>query len=191
MTKGLAITGDTDADRLLNDDALALLLGMLLDQQVPMEWAFMSPYRLEERLGELDAAKIAAMSPDDLEAVFKEKPALHRFPGSMGKRAHAVCQHVVDDYDGDASKIWREAGSGEELYRRLREIPGFGDQKTKIFIAVLAKRFGERPDGWEEVAGPFAEDTPRSVADVYDDESLQKVREWKKAQKAEGKGKED
>ncbi|HUW03258.1 MAG TPA: HhH-GPD-type base excision DNA repair protein [Acidimicrobiales bacterium] len=191
MPKGLAVTGDAAADQLLNSDPLAALLGMLLDQQVPMEWAFMSPYRLKERLGGLDAAEIASMSPEQVEEVFKQKPALHRFPGSMGKRAHAVCVHLVEHYDGKADHIWNDVPSGDELYRRLREIPGFGDEKTKIFIALLAKRFGVTPDGWEEAAAPFSEDTPRSVADIFDDASLQRVREWKKAKKAAGKTKQD
>jgi uncharacterized HhH-GPD family protein len=191
MPKGLAVTGDADADRLLNAEPLAALLGMLLDQQVPMEWAFMSPYRLKERLGGLDAAQIAAMAPEEVEAVFKEKPALHRYPGSMGKRAHAVCQHLVEHYDGKAENVWKGVRSGDELYRRLREIPGFGDEKSKIFIALLAKRFGKTPKGWEEASAPFGEDTPRSVADIHDDESLHRVREWKKAKKAAGKTKQD
>ncbi len=190
-TPHLPITGDEDADRLLVEDPLALLLGMLLDQQVPMEWAFTGPWTLKQRLGHLDAGKIAAMDVEDFVDVCREKPAIHRFPKSMGERAHAVCEHVVERYDGDASRIWTEAPDAKALYDRLREVPGYGDEKTKIFVAILAKRFGHRPEGWEQVAGPFADDTPRSVADVSSEEALLEVRRWKKAQKAAKKTKQD
>ncbi|MEJ5255495.1 MAG: HhH-GPD-type base excision DNA repair protein [Acidimicrobiales bacterium] len=188
--KTLPVTGDPDADALLASDPLALLIGMLLDQQVPMEWAFRGPYTLRERLGgSFDAASIAATDPSALEELFKQKPALHRYPGSMAKRTHALCQFIVDRYGGDAAALWRGVRSGEELYRRLRELPGFGDEKAKIFIAVLAKRFGRRPKGWEEVAAPFSDSTPRSVADIDGPQALQRVREYKQAMKAQGKGK--
>lgn len=186
------VTGDPEADRLLVTDPLALLLGMMLDQQVPMEWAFAAPHRLRERLGgSLDAATIAEMDPDALAAAFSERPALHRFPGSMAKRAQALCRQLVDDYGGDAGAVWSDAGSGDELFRRLKALPGFGDEKSRIFVAVLAKRLGVRPPGWEERAGPFADPTPRSVADIDSPESFDRVREWKKAQKAAKKGKAD
>ena len=192
MKGTLAVTGDAAADELLNTDPFALLVGMLLDQQVPMEWAFVAPYRLKERLGgELDPGKIAAMDPVEFEAIFRQKPGLHRFPGAMGKRVYALSQHIVDHYDGDTIRIWEEAGSGEELYRRLRALPGYGDEKAKIFLAVLAKRVGVAPPGWEEYASPFADETPRSVADIDSAEALARVREFKKAKKAEGKGKQD
>ena len=187
----LPVTGEPDADELLASDPLALLLGMLLDQQVPMEWAFKAPSLLRDRLDGLDAAAIAAMPEADVEAVFREKPALHRYPGSMGKRAHALCLHIVDEYDGDVAAIWTSAGSASELLRRLRALPGFGDEKSRIFLAVLGKRFGAAPDGWREVAAPFGDDTPRSVADIDSPEALQQVRQWKKAQKAKGKSKAD
>lgn len=188
----LAVTGDDAADALVNTEPLALLLAMMLDQQVPMEWAFMGPLRLQERLGgPLDAKAIAAMDPDDLEAAFKEKPALHRFPGSMAKRAQDLSQHLVDNYDGDAAKVWTGAADADVLFERLTAIPGYGEEKSKIFIAILAKRFGEQPSGWQEYAGPFADDTPRSVADIDGPESLDTVRQWKKAQKAKGKSKQD
>ena len=190
-TTSIPITGDPEADRLLVDDPLALLMGMLLDQQVPMEWAFKGPHTLKERLGRLDAASIAAMAPDDVEAVFKQKPALHRFPGSMGKRTHAMCQALVDDYDGDAAKVWKGAKTGEELLERLKALPGFGEEKSKIFLALLAKQLGVRPKGWEAAAKPFSDATKRSVADIDSPESLAEVRAWKKAQKAKGKGKSD
>jgi uncharacterized HhH-GPD family protein len=193
MTSGtLAVTGDADADALINSEPLALLLGMMLDQQVPMERAFLSPYQLQQRLGrELDAATIASMDPDELEAVFKERPALHRFPGSMAKRAQTLCQHLVDEYGGDAEAVWRDADNGNELFGRLKALPGYGEEKARIFLAVLAKRFGVRPDGWEAAAGPFAESTPRSVADIDGPEALERVRAWKKAQKAKGKAKDE
>ena len=186
----LPVTGDPDADQLLVEDPLALLLGMLLDQQVPMEWAFTGPKTLRDRLGHLDAGKIAAMDVDDFVAVCRDKPAIHRFPKSMGERVHAVCRHVVDRYDGAAKAIWAGVDDATELRRRLREIPGYGEEKTKIFIAILAKRFGIRPAGWEEVAAPFSDDVPRSVADISSEDALQEVRRWKKAQKAKGKSKQ-
>ena len=188
----LAVTGDADADALVNNDPFALLLAMMLDQQIPMEWAFMGPLRLQERLGgSLDAKAIAAMDPDDLEAAFKEKPALHRFPGSMGKRAGELSQHLVDNYDGDAAAVWDGADDADALFERLTAIPGYGEEKSKIFIAILAKRFEVQPKGWQEYAGPFADDTPRSVADIDSAESLDTVRQWKKAQKAKNKSKQD
>lgn len=180
----LPVTGDPDADALLASDPLALMIGMLLDQQVPMEWAFKGPLTLRGRLGALDARAIAAMEPEALEAVFKEKPALHRFPGSMGRRTHALCLALVDDYDGDASKVWTGASNGADLYARLTALPGFGADKAKIFMALLAKRFGVRPRGWEQAAAPFSDDTPRSVADVDSPEALERVRDWKRSQKA-------
>ena len=186
----LPVTGDPDADRLLVEDPLALLLGMLLDQQVPMEWAFTGPHTLKQRLGGLDAGEIAAMDVDAFVDVCREKPAIHRFPKSMGERIHAVCQHVVEHYDGDAGRIWQDVDDADELRRRLRELPGYGEEKTKIFIAILAKRFGITPAGWEEVAAPFSDETPRSVADISSEEALQEVRRWKKAQKAKGKSKD-
>jgi uncharacterized HhH-GPD family protein len=188
----IPITGNDDADKLLEDDPLALLIGMLLDQQVPMEWAFTGPYTLQQRLGgSLDATQIASMDPDEFLAICKGPPAIHRFPGSMGKRVQALAQAIVDDYGGDAEAIWRDAGSGAELRRRLLALPGYGPDKTSIFIALLAKRLGVRPDGWQEAAGPFADDTPRSVADIDSPESLARVRQWKQAQKAKGKSKSD
>jgi uncharacterized HhH-GPD family protein len=187
----MPITGDADADQLLTDDPLALVLGMLLDQQVPMEWAFKGPYTLKTRLGGLDAASIAAMAPDELEAVFATKPALHRYPGSMAKRAHALCQFLVGTYDGRAANLWRTATSGDDLLARLRALPGFGPEKAKIFMAVLAKRFGVTPPGWAEAASPFSDAVPRSVADIDSPEALVRVREWKRAQKAAGRTKAD
>jgi uncharacterized HhH-GPD family protein len=191
MAGTLYITGDETADELLNTDGNALLLGMLLDQQVPMEWAFKGPATLRDRLGHLDPAKIAAMDVDEFVAVCCEKPAIHRFPGSMGKRIHAVCTALVDDYDGDATNLWADVADGTELYRRLKALPGYGDEKSKIFVALLAKTQGVAPDGWQRAAGKFGDDVPRSVADIHDETSLGEVREWKKAQKAAKKDKQD
>ena len=192
MKGTLAVTGDPAANDLLNSDPLALLLGMLLDQQIPMEWAFMGPYTLRERMGgTLDAAEITSMEPDAFIALVKGPPALHRFPGSMGKRVQDCCRVIVDEYGGDAAKVWEDAASGADLYARLRKLPGYGDDKARIFTALLAKRFGVRPTGWEEASAPFSDSTPRSVADIDSLETLAKVREWKKAMKAKGKTKAD
>lgn len=190
--KTLPVTGDPDADALLASEPLALLIGMLLDQQVPMEWAFKGPWTLRQRLGgSLDAAIIAAMDPAALEERFKQKPALHRYPAAMAKRTQALCQFIVDHYGGDAGAVWRGVRTGDELFRRLRELPGYGDEKAKIFMAILAKRFGKKPKGWEEAAAPFSDGTPRSVADIDGPQALQRVREYKQAMKAQGKGKAD
>ncbi|MEQ1787595.1 MAG: HhH-GPD-type base excision DNA repair protein, partial [Acidimicrobiales bacterium] len=177
----LPVTGDPAADQLLVDDPLARLVGMLLDQQVPMEWAFASPLKLKERLGgTLDAGAIAAMPLEELEVVFKGPPALHRFPGSMAKRTQQLCQHLVDGYGGRAEAVWTDVADGPELFARLHAMPGFGGEKAKIFMALLAKRFGVRPDGWEEPARPFSDATHRSIADVDSAESLREVRAFKK-----------
>jgi uncharacterized HhH-GPD family protein len=191
VTPILPVTGNPDADRLLVEDPFALLLGMLLDQQVPMEWAFTGPHTLRERLGHLDPVRVAAMPVDDFVAVCREKPAIHRFPKSMGERAHAVCEHLVEHYDGSAEKLWDGVDDAKVLYDRLRDVPGYGEEKTKIFIAILAKRFGIEPAGWKDVASPFSDEIPRSVADISSEAALHEVRKWKKAQKAKGKSKQD
>ncbi len=191
MQGDLSVTGNADADELLNTDPLALLLGMLLDQQVPMEWAFVGPYLLKERMGDLDAARIAGMDPDEFFTIAKGPRAIHRFPGSMAKRVQAVCQVIVDEYGGDAENIWRDVATGDELRKRLLALPGFGEEKTRIFIALLGKRMGVQPSGWREAAGPFGDDTPRSVADIDSPETLASVRTWKQARKKEGKTKAD
>ena len=188
----IPITGDPQADRLLQTDPLALLIGMLLDQQVPMEWAFRGPATLRDRLGgHLDAAEIAAMDTEAFVAVCAAKPAIHRFPASMGRRIHELCGFLVEHYDGDAARVWKGVRSADTLYARLRELPGYGDEKSKIFIAILAKRLGRRPAGWESVAAPFSDAEPRSVADVDSAESLLRVREWKQMMKAAKKAKSD
>ncbi len=191
-TKVIPITSNPEANELLVTDPLALLIGMLLDQQVPMEWAFLGPYTLKTRLGgALDAATIAAMTPDEVVELFVTKPALHRYPAAMARRTHDLCQFLVEHYDGDASRIWKTVKTGDELYRRLRELPGYGDEKAKIFMAILAKRLGRKPTGWEQAALPFSDATPRSVADIDSPEAFARVREFKKAKKAQGKGKAD
>jgi uncharacterized HhH-GPD family protein len=187
----LQVTADPAANQLLNTDPLALLVGMLLDQQVPLEWAFMGPANLKARLGHLDAARIAAMDPEALVAVFYAKPALHRYPAVMARRTHALCAFVTERYGGDARRLWLGVDSGAELLARLRELPGYGEEKSRIFVALLAKRMGVAPPGWEAAAGKFADPTPRSVADIDSPESLAKVRQWKKAQKAANKDKQD
>ena len=186
------ITGDEAADELLRTHPLALLIGMLLDQQVPMEWAFSAPHRLAQRLGrDLDAEAIAAMDRDEFVSLFCEKPALHRYPGSMGKRLHDLCSYLVEHHDGRASDVWTGAHDGAELLARVRALPGFGDEKSRIFVALLAKRFGVRLPGWEEAAAPFSDATARSIADIDPPETLAQVREWKRARKAAGKTKAD
>src|SRR5438874_1313915 len=185
------ITGDPDADQLLHDDPLALLLGMLFDQQVPMEWAFASPAKLRDRLGHLDATQIADMDPEKFVAVCTEKPAIHRFPGSMGKRAYDLCRVIADEYDGNAANIWTGVATGQELLDRLQALPGFGGEKSRIFLAVLAKRLGVTPPGWQEAAAPFSDEVRRTVADADTPEHLQEVRAFKKLMKAQKKTKAD
>ncbi len=191
MSGDLYITGDTDADALLNRDGTALLVGMLLDQQVPMEWAFTGPATILERLGHLSAQRIAAMDPEEFVAVCCVKPAIHRFPASLGRRIHEMCSVLVRDFNGAGEQVWEGVTTGDELYRRLRTLPGYGDEKAKIFVAILAKRMGIAPDGWRQAAGKFGDDVPRSVADIHNPESLGVVRQWKKAQKAAKKDKQD
>ena len=148
-----------------------------------MEWAFQGPATLRERLGHLDATKIAAMGEDEFVAVCASKPAIHRFPAAMGRRIHEMCVVLADRYDGRGENLWHGATSGAELYQRLRELPGYGDEKARIFVAILGKRMGVTPDGWRDAAGAFGDDVPRSVADIDGPDALDKVRQWKKAQK--------
>jgi uncharacterized HhH-GPD family protein len=184
----LATTAEGNA--LLATDPLALLIGMLLDQQIPMEKAFTSPQVLAERMGtdRLDAHIIAGYDPDAFEELFRRVPALHRFPAAFAKRVRELCRAVDERYGGDAARIWTEAGTGEELVDRLTGLPGFGRLKAQIFTALLGKQFGVRPAGWQEATGIFgAPDSFRSIADVVDADSLRKVREYKQAQKAAAK----
>ncbi|MEU8124590.1 HhH-GPD-type base excision DNA repair protein [Spirillospora sp. NPDC049024] len=179
-----------EADELLGRSPLAALVGMLLDQQIPMEWAFSGPYTISQRLGsdDLDAHEIAAYDPERFAALLAEKPAVHRYPGSMAKRVQQLCQYLVDHYDGDAEKVWKGVDSGKELYKRLNALPGFGKQKAQIFLALLGKQYGVRPDGWREAAGVYGEDgSHRSVADITGPESLAQVRAFKQEMKAAAK----
>ena len=180
MPDALPFTDDERANRLLASNPLALLIGMMLDQQFPMERAFFSPFLLQERLGrELDASGIAAMDPDALDEVFRGPPALHRFPSSMASRCRDLCSAIVEDHDGDAASIWRDAADGADLLTRLKRLPGFGEAKSRIFVGVIGKRLGEGPDGWEE----HAADWP-SIADVDSFDKVAELREQKKARKA-------
>ena len=190
-TKPLYITGIPQADALLRRDGTALLIGMLLDQQVPMEWAFTAPYTITQRLGHVDATKIAKMNVDRFVAMCCEKPAIHRFPASMGKRIHAMCTIIADDYKGKGANVWRGVEDAAELTARLRKLPGYGAEKTEIFIALLGKRFGIRPKGWKAEAGEFSDNQPRSVADIHSPATLLKVRGYKKMQKANDLDKKD
>ena len=189
-TPALHLTGDAEADAVLSRDPLALLIGMVLDQQVTMQKAFSSPAELARRLGgSLNAASIAGMEPEELAAVFKERPALHRFPASMAGRVQQVSRAVAEDYGGKADAIWKGTRSGEELVGRLKSLPGFGEQKSKIFAALLGKQLGVRPEGWREATAPYGgAGTHLSVADITDAASLEKVRATKKAMKARARG---
>lgn len=185
----LTLSGDAEADALLSTDAFALLIGMVLDQQIPLKWAFGGPYRLKQRLGgHLDAAEVAAMDPEALGKAFAERPALHRFPGSNAKRVHVLAEIIVNEYDGHAERVWNTAETGAELYRRVKALPGFGEMKAKIFVALLGKQLGIRPPGWEDAAGPFGQPgTLMSVADITGPETLAEVRDYKRAKKAAAK----
>jgi uncharacterized HhH-GPD family protein len=177
----LRITQDERADRVLSEDPFALLMGMLLDQQFPMEHAFAGPAKVLERFGSLDPARIADAAPDDFAALCAVPPAVHRFPKSMAARVQQLAGIVVAEYDGHADRLWLEAGTGRELMRRLQSLPGFGRQKAQIFTALLGKRLDVRPEGWQAAAGDYAEPgSHRSVADVVDQESLDKVRAFKR-----------
>jgi len=184
VPSALFFTPDADANRLLASEPLAVMIGMLLDQQVPMEWAFNAPALLKERLGggPLDATAIAKMDPAELEAVFRDKPALHRYPGSMAKRTQALCAFLVEHYDGRAEAVWIGVGSGDELLARVVALPGFGQAKARIFVGLLGKRLDVRPPGWEIVAADWP-----SIADVDSFERVLEIREKKRAMKAAAK----
>jgi uncharacterized HhH-GPD family protein len=182
---GFHIAGDPAADALLDENPFALLCAMLLDQQFPMERAFAGPARLAERFGELEPGAVAAADPEQFAALCAQTPAIHRYPGSMAKRMQALAAYVVSEYDGDTAAMWRDADSGSELLSRVRALPGFGAQKAAIFVALLGKQRGVRPDGWRESVGAYGDEgCYRSVADVVDEDSLAKVRAFKQEQKA-------
>jgi uncharacterized HhH-GPD family protein len=172
-------TDNPEANRLLETDPLALLIGLVLDQQVKMEKAFSGPYELKRRIGHLDARKIASMDPDELGAVFRERPALHRFPGSMAQRVQALCQAIVKEYGGDAAAVWTQARDGDDLAARIKKLPGFGEMKVKILVAVLAKKFDVKPKGWEKHAANW-----HTVADVDSEETMAEARAVKREMKA-------
>jgi uncharacterized HhH-GPD family protein len=189
----LWLAQQTAADKLLEEQPLALLIGMLLDQQIPLEKAFMGPYVLTERLGvaTLDAAAIADCNAEEFGRIFATVPAIHRFPGSMAERAQKLCRAIADEYDNDASRVWKEAKDGKDLLKRVGDLPGFGKQKAQIFVALLGKQFNVQPKGWREAAGIYGEvGSLRSVADIVSKESLTKVREYKKQMKAAAKSAE-
>jgi uncharacterized HhH-GPD family protein len=185
----LCLSQREDADALLERDPLALLIGMVLDQQIPLEKAFTSPLVLTERMGhDLDAREIAGYDPEALVELFATPPALHRFPRSMALRVQEVCRALVERYEGDVTAVWRDVEDGRELLKRLKALPGFGEQKAKIFVALLGKQRGVTPEGWREAAGNYGDvDSYRSVADIVDADSLLKVRKFKQEMKAKAK----
>jgi uncharacterized HhH-GPD family protein len=187
----LSLPVDADANELLSRNPLALLIGMLLDQQVPLEKAFSSPLELVRRLGhEPTAAELAEYDPEALAAVFAERPALHRFPKAMAARTQDLARQIVDRYDGDPAAVWTGAATGKDLVARIAELPGFGGYKAQIFAALLGKQLGVQPDGWREAAGHFGQNGSHySVADIVDDDSLAAVRAYKKDMKAAAKAK--
>ncbi|MFE6969693.1 HhH-GPD-type base excision DNA repair protein [Isoptericola sp. NPDC057653] len=193
MTAQLWITGDPDTDALLSDDMFALLVGMLLDQQYPMEHAFAGPRKIRDRLGSIDPHAVADADPDEFVTLATTPPAIHRYGRSMAARVQALARAIVDDYDGDVANLWTLPGAdgpatGAEVLARLRALPGFGEQKAKIFLALLGKQRGIRPSGWQEAAGHYGDEgSRRSIADVTSAESLAEVRTFKKAQKAAAK----
>ncbi|MEV7090691.1 HhH-GPD-type base excision DNA repair protein [Streptomyces sp. NPDC093085] len=196
MSTTIRLAQQPEADELLGRSPLAALVGMLLDQQVPMEWAFSGPYTIATRMGgdDLDARAIAAYDPDAFAALLSAKPAVHRYPGSMARRVQQLCHFLVERYDGDASAVWRDVATGAEVRDRLNELPGFGTQKARIFLALLGKQFGVRPTGWRAAAGAYGDEGAyRSAADITGPESLAKVRafkqETKRAAKAAGAAK--
>lgn len=186
---GVHLAGDPAADELLASSPLALLIGMLLDQQVPMEVAFAGPAKIADRLGAFDVSSIADADPESFAALCATPPAVHRFPGAMATRIQALCRHLAQEYDGAPEALWTLGDpSGPEVLRRLKRLPGYGDQKARIFLALLGKQFGVRPAGWREAAGAYGEEgSRRSIADVVDDASLAEVRAYKKEAKAAAK----
>jgi uncharacterized HhH-GPD family protein len=186
----IQITGDVHAEQVLSDSPFALLMGMMLDQQYPMEHAFRGPAKVLDRFGSIEPAAIAAADPEEFKALCSTPPAIHRFPGSMAARLQELAGLVEERYDGHTERLWAEATSGADLLKRVMELPGFGRQKAQIFTALLAKQLGVRPAGWEQAVGDYALDGYRSVADVVDPASLQKVRAYKQEKKAAAKARQ-
>jgi len=189
-TGTLYITGDTAADKLLNSNGTALLIGMLLDQQVPMEWAFKGPATIKERLGHLDPKKISLIDVEDFVSMCCTKPAIHRFPASMSRRIHELCFIIAREYKNKGENMWAGVTDAALLTERLRVLPGFGEEKAQIFIALLGKRMGVAPKNWKTEAGVFGDANPRTVADITSPETLLMVRTWKKAEKAAARDKQ-
>ncbi|MEC3955688.1 HhH-GPD-type base excision DNA repair protein [Nocardia sp. CDC153] len=189
VSRTLCIAQESDADELLSTDDFALLVGMMLDQQFPMEHAFRGPWKLADRMGGFDIHKIAAADPEEFEELAATPPAIHRYGRSMGRRVQELARYIVENYDGNTSALWTEGDpDGKEVLKRIKKLPGFGDQKARIFLALLGKQRGLTAAGWREAAGAYGEDgSRRSVADVTDAESLTQVREFKKQAKAAAK----
>ncbi|MGH1562413.1 HhH-GPD-type base excision DNA repair protein [Mumia sp. DW29H23] len=185
----LNLTGDADADQLLDSDPFALLVGMLLDQQYPMEAAFAGPYKIAQRLGSIDVATVAEQDPEAFAALCSTPPAVHRYPGAMAKRIQELASYLLAEYDGDPTRLWTDGDpDGATVLKRLKALPGYGDQKARIFLALLGKQRGVEPRGWREAAGAYGEDgSRRSIADVVDAATLAEVRTFKKEQKAAAK----
>ncbi|MFE7742150.1 HhH-GPD-type base excision DNA repair protein [Nocardia sp. NPDC057455] len=191
MTRTLCLAQDAEADKLLTEDHFATLLGMLLDQQYPMEHAFRGPKKIADRMGGFDIRRIAEADPQEFEELAATPPAIHRYGRSMARRAQELARYVIEHYDGKAEHIWTAGDpDGKEVLRRLKDLPGYGEQKAKIFLALLGKQRGVRPEGWRAAAGAYGDEgSRRSVADVTDTESLGQVREFKKQAKAAAKAK--
>lgn len=187
----ISFTEDDGSDELYNRDPNALIIAMLLDQQIPITWAFGGPARLHERLGHLDPARLAGIDAETFVEIACTKPAIHRYPAVMAGRIQELCTAITEDYDGDVSQIWSGDPSAKQVKTRLLNLPGFGEEKSKIFIAILAKRFDVKPRGWKRECDPFGDDQPRSVADIGSKSALNRVKEWKATQRAAGKSKQD
>jgi uncharacterized HhH-GPD family protein len=189
-TRAIHITGEEAADQVLTESPFALLAGMMLDQQYPMEHAFRGPYKVTSRFGSFEPGSIAAADPDEFKALCSTPPAIHRFPGAKAAQVQELARLVTGKYDGDVTRMWTEAKTGAELHKRLTEVPGVGDQTARILIALLAKQLGVQPTGWRKAAGDYALKGYRSVADVVGADSLDKVRKFKQAAKAKAKAAE-
>jgi uncharacterized HhH-GPD family protein len=181
---GFQITNDPAADAVLDDYPLALVIGMQLDQQYPIEHAFRGGWKILDRFGSLDPAEIAAADPDQFKALCSVEPAIHRFPAAKAKQVQELARLIEAKYDGDVTRLWSEAKTGADLFQRLKELPGYGDQTARILIALLGKQLGVAPTGWKAAAGDYALKGYRSVADVTGPDALARVRDYKKQKKA-------